>query len=101
MEDPDFLANTLKEIAIGGGIGVAVGLALFVYVAGLLRHVLSQWSLKDPDDRILSVILGLGPASPLEPDTVGALFRSTFLSGFSSRQQRELIITLSGTGFHT
>ena len=36
MEDPDFLANTLKEIAIGGGIGVAVGLALFVYVAGLV-----------------------------------------------------------------
>ena len=68
MEDPDFLANTLKEIAIGGGIGVAVGLALFVYVAGLVYGMSTANGRKTLMGLgLLTLLLGLGSFSyPLE-----------------------------------
>ena len=91
MEDPDFLANTLKEIAIGGGIGVAVGLALFVYVAGLVygmstangRKILMGLGL-------LTLLLGLGSFSyPLE---VGAILPLHLLVGlFASPAEGEVL----------
>ena len=91
MEDPDFLANTLKEIAIGGGIGVAVGLALFVYVAGLVYGMSSLNGRKTLMGLgILSVILGLGSFS--EPGTVGAIIPLHLLVGlFVTPAEGELI----------
>ena len=80
MEDPDFLANTLKEIAIGGGIGVAVGLALFVYVAGLVYGMSTANSRKTLMGLgLLTLLLGLGSFSyPLE---VGAILPLHLLVG--------------------
>ena len=91
MEDPDFLANTLKEIAIGGGIGAAVGLALFVYVAGLVYGMSSLNGRKTLMGLgILSVILGLGSFS--EPGTVGAIIPLHLLVGlFVTPAEGELI----------
>ena len=80
MEDPDFLANTLKEIAIGGGIGVAVGLALFVYVAGLVYGMSTANGRKTLMGLgLLTLLLGLGTFSyPLE---VGAILPLHLLVG--------------------
>ena len=80
MEDPDFLANTLKEIAIGGGIGVAVGLALFVYVAGLVYGMSTANGRKTLMGLgLLTLLLGLGSFSyPLE---VGAILPLHLLVG--------------------
>ena len=95
MEDPDFLANTLKEIAIGGGIGVAVGLALFVYVAGLVYGMSSLNGRKTLMGLgILSVILGLGSFS--EPDTVGGSIPLHLLVGLFVTPAEGESITYSG-----
>ena len=91
MEDPDFLANTLKEIAIGGGIGVAVGLALFVYVAGLVYGMSTANGRKTLMGLgLLTLLLGLGSFSyPLE---VGAILPLHLLVGlFVTPAEGELI----------
>ena len=80
MEDPDFLANTLKEIAIGGGIGVAVGLALFVYVAGLVYGMSTANSRKTLMGLgLLTLLLGLGSFS--YANEVGAIVPLHLLVG--------------------
>ena len=95
MEDPDFLANTLKEIAIGGGIGVAVGLALFVYVAGLVYGMSSLNGRKTLMGLgILSVILGLGSFS--EPDIVGGIIPLHLLVGLFVTPAEGESITYTG-----
>ena len=91
MEDPDFLANTLKEIAIGGGIGVAVGLALFVYVAGLVYGMSTANGRKTLMGLgLLTLLLGLGSFSyPLE---VGAILPLHLLVGlFASPAEGEVL----------
>ena len=95
MEDPDFLANTLKEIAIGGGIGVAVGLALFVYVAGLVYGMSSLNGRKTLMGLgILSVILGLGSFS--YADTVGGIIPLHLIVGLFVTPAEGESITYSG-----
>ena len=91
MEDPDFLANTLKEIAIGGGIGVAVGLALFVYVAGLVHGMSTANGRKTLMGLgLLTLLLGLGSLSyPLE---VGAILPLHLLVGlFATPEPGEVL----------
>ena len=82
---------SLKEIAIGGGIGMAVGLALFVYVAGLVYGMSSLNGRKTLMGLgILSVILGLGSFS--EPGTVGAIIPLHLLVGlFASPAEGEVL----------
>ena len=48
----DFLAKSYSEMGIGGAIGVAVGLLVFVYVAGLV------YGMSSPTGR--KVLMGLG-----------------------------------------
>ena len=89
--DEGWLKATLTEIGIGGGIGVAVGLALFVYVAGLVHGMSTANGRKTLMGLgLLTLLLGLGSFSyPLE---VGAILPLHLLVGlFASPAEGEVL----------
>ena len=76
----EFLSSSMKEIGVGGVIGVVLGICLFVYVAALVYGMSTLKGRKTLMGLgILTLLLGIGSFS--EAETVGAIIPLHLLVG--------------------